>query len=189
MNQEELLIAKSLEGDMKSFETLVNLYKDKIYSFLLKMTLSKEDSDNLLQETFICVYKNLYKYNDKWKFSTWIYKIATNLLKNYWKKNKRLRTRELSQFPLDDLYNDSNNPEIKYENKENCLQILKILNELNYDYRIAFVLKYVKDLSIADIANITGTSPENAKMRLYRARKKICNEFKKYQKELNAYEM
>jgi RNA polymerase sigma-70 factor (ECF subfamily) len=116
LNQEGELVEKSLRGDMKSFETLVNLYKDKMYCFLFKMTLSKEDSDDLLQETFICVFKNLYKYNDKWKFSTWIYKIATNLLKNYWKKKEKLHTRELSQFPLDDLYSDFNNPEIKYEN-------------------------------------------------------------------------
>jgi RNA polymerase sigma-70 factor (ECF subfamily) len=181
LNQEGELVEKSLRGDMKSFETLVNLYKDKMYCFLFKMTLSKEDSDDLLQETFICVFKNLYKYNDKWKFSTWIYKIATNLLKNYWKKKEKLHTRELSQFPLDDLYSDFNNPEIKYENKESYLQIVKILNELDYNYKIVFVLKYVKDFSIADIANITGVSPENVKMRIYRTRKKICKEFKKYE--------
>jgi RNA polymerase sigma-70 factor (ECF subfamily) len=79
------------------------------------------------------------------------------------------------------LYSDFNNPEIKYENKESYLQIVKILNELDYNYKIVFVLKYVKDFSIADIANITGVSPENVKMRIYRTRKKICKEFKKYE--------
>ena len=180
MNKEDYLIENSLKGDKESFENLVNMYKDRIYCFILKMTLSREDSDDLLQETFICVYKNLYKYNNKWNFSTWIYKIAVNLLKNHWKKKKRTYGRELYQSITENLYSIYNDPETEFESKEDYIEIVRIINQLDYDQKVAFVLRYARDLTITDIAAIIGTSPENVKMRIHRARKKICNEFKKY---------
>ena len=63
---------------MDAYSELVLKYKDRIFAFLLKMTLSKEDAEELLQEVFINVYKQLYRYDSNWSFSTWIYKIAAN---------------------------------------------------------------------------------------------------------------
>jgi RNA polymerase sigma-70 factor (ECF subfamily) len=190
VNQEDHLVERILKGDMKSFESLVYLYKDKIYSFIFKMTLSKEDTDDLVQETFIKVFLNIYKYSNKWKFSTWIYKIAVNSVRNYWKKKKRTLNKEFYCDIPDEFYcNLENNPEYSYEIKENYSQIVKIINKLEYNQKIVFILKYVKDFSINDIADIVGISPETARMRIYRARKKVCNDFNKNLKGGISYEV
>jgi len=184
VNQEKFLIERALDGDIKCFENIVNLYQHRLYCFIFKMTLSKEDTDDLVQETFIKVFINLYKYNFKWKFSSWIYKIAVNTIKNYWKKRKRISSNEVYNSIPSELYCDfKNNPENKYQTKENYIEILKIINQLHYKYKVVVVLRYLNDLSIKDIATIIGVSPETVRTRIHRARERICIEFKKDLKE------
>lgn len=179
LNIEEALIQEILGGDMNSFERLVYLYKDKIYCFIYKMTSSKEDTEDVVQETFIRVFNNLYKYNSNWKFSTWIYRIAVNVLKNYWKKKKGIYTKELCQDTLKEIdYDTLNNPEDKYLVKEFYMEIISILHQLDYNQKVVFFLRYIKDFSIEEISTIVGVSPGAVRTRIHRTRKKICDQFK-----------
>jgi len=86
--KDEVLVRKVLEGDISSFTVLVKRYQDRLYSFLPKITYSKEDAEEILQDVFLRAYKYLYRYNEKWSFSTWIYKIAANTYKSGYKKRK-----------------------------------------------------------------------------------------------------
>ncbi|NLD47469.1 MAG: sigma-70 family RNA polymerase sigma factor [Clostridiaceae bacterium] len=192
MDTDEILISNILNGDTDSFSNLVLRYKDRIFAFLLKMTFSKDDAEELLQEVFINVYKNLYRYNSNWKFSTWIYKIAANSFKNYYKKKKRL-----SQLETIHDFNDISNmlqsvedcPEVVFERKEDYLSVVRIINSLKADQRIALVLKYIKGFSFKEIGEILNISPEAAKMKVQRAKESICKQYGKHRKGGFSYEM
>lgn len=85
-DRDNMLVESTLKGDVNSFEELVSFYQGRIFNFLSKMTATREDAEEITQEVFIKVYKNLYKYNCKWSFSTWIYRIAVNTLRSEYKK-------------------------------------------------------------------------------------------------------
>src|SRR5690606_37657552 len=73
------LIKLSRQGDRHAFAELVNLYKDKIYFLAYRMMNNVQEAEDVVQETFLRVYMNLHRYDDTHKFSTWIFRIATNL--------------------------------------------------------------------------------------------------------------
>lgn len=192
MDTDEILISNILNGDTDSFSNLVLRYKDRIFAFLLKMTFSKDDAEELLQEVFINVYKNLYRYNSNWKFSTWIYKIAANSFKNYYKKKKRLSQLE-TIHDINDistmLKSVEDCPEVVFERKEDYLSVVRIINSLKADQRIALVLKYIKGFSFKEIGEILNISPEAAKMKVQRAKESICKQYGKHRKGGFSYEM
>lgn len=176
--QEDLAqITKIQNGDIEAFEELVEKYKNKLFSFLVKMTCSKHDSEEILQEVFIRAFNNINKYDSRWKFSTWIYRIAINTYKSYMKKAKRLQT-----VPIDDAIVNRNitgvgNPENIFERNERQREIISLINGLKDKQRIPLVLKYVKDFSYAEISDILGISEEAAKMRVQRAKSNICKRY------------
>lgn len=164
---------------MDAYSELVLKYKDRIFAFLLKMTLSKEDAEELLQEVFINVYKNLYRYDSNWSFSTWIYKIAANAFYNFYKKKKHN-----SNFSnIHDLENLScsfeDYPEIIYEKRENYYRVVELIYKLKPDQKMALVLKHVKGFSYREIGKILNISPEAAQMKVQRAKETICRQYKK----------
>ncbi len=88
MLDESILISNTLNGDIQSFALLVQAYQGQLYNFIYKMTKSKEDTEDILQDVFVKVYNNLYKYNNNYRFSTWIYSITLNTIKSSIKKKE-----------------------------------------------------------------------------------------------------
>lgn len=189
LDTDEILISNALKGDMDSFSNLVLKYKNRIYTFLLKMTLSKEDAEELLQEVFISIYKNLYRYNNTWSFSTWIYRIAANSFNNFYKRRKRTPR-------FDDIHDISDIscsfedcPEVIYEMRENYSQVVRLINQLKPDQKMALILKHVKGFSYKEIGRILDISPEAARMKVQRAKESICQKFAKSNERSSHYEM
>jgi len=113
----------------------MTLYQGKLFNFLLKMTSSREDAEEITQEVFIKVYNNLYKYNNRWSFSTWIYRIAINTLRSEYRKAKNVKSVDyytnVSELPA----NFSDYPELAYEMKERQKEIIKLIDELKEDQK------------------------------------------------------
>jgi len=139
-----MLVSDILNGDIKAFETLMDMYRNRIYNFILKMTFSREDSEDLTQEVFIRAYNNLYQYNSKWCFSTWIFKIAVNVFKTDYTKKKNRASKKFQGILNDHQLSDNMDPAIAFENIETRMEILKMLDSLKVDQRAALVLKYVQ---------------------------------------------
>ena len=79
VDEKELVIAlKSQNECERAFRVLVNLYKERLYWHIRKIVLNHEDTDDILQNTFIKIYKNIQKFEEKSKLYTWMYRIATN---------------------------------------------------------------------------------------------------------------
>lgn len=179
--RDNILVENTLKGDVKSFEELVSLYQGRIFNFLTKMTATRLDAEEITQEVFIKVYKNLYKYDNRWSFSTWIYRIAINTLRSEYRKVKKAKDidyyHDMHTLPasLSDL------PDIAYEIKEQHLEIIKLIDELKEDQKTALLLRCMQDFSFVEIGRILGISPEAAKMKIQRAKQTICGKYEKLQ--------
>jgi len=127
---ESTLISNTLNGDIQSFALLVQAYQGQLYNFIYKMTKSKEDTEDILQDVFVKVYNNLYKYNNNYRFSTWIYSITLNTIKSSLKK-KKLRP---SGCNIDDFIEEipsfDDSPELLIEVKEHYKEIIEIIDSL-----------------------------------------------------------
>lgn len=173
MDIENKLVSDTLKGDVDSFSSLVASYQERIFNFLFRLTLCREDAEELLQDVFVRVYKYLYTYNSSMKFSSWVYRIALNTFKDHCKRKKR----QLSTCSFDDEINTAvnslNHLETDFYAREDFREIVKIINSLKEEYRIAVILKYIQDFSYKEIGEMLGITPQNAKMRVNRARKEI----------------
>lgn len=147
------------------------------------MTKSKEDTEDILQEVFVKVYNNLYKYNSNYCFSTWIYSITVNTLRSTYKKMKR---RPLSHF-IDDLTEEisisDNCPELLMEVKEHYKEIVEVIDSLKEKQKTAFILRCIKNFSYKEIGNIMGISQEAAKMKVHRAKSALAAKLKNMEKK------
>ena len=85
---EEIYLEKILKGDVNAYSFIVDKYKNMVFSLAFKMTKSREEAEEISQDTFIKVYKNLSKFKGESKFSTWLYRIAYHTTLDAIKKNK-----------------------------------------------------------------------------------------------------
>jgi len=176
-NVDVILIDKTLKGDTDAFSKLVYRYENYLYGFLFKITFSKEDTEDIFQETFIRTYNNLYKYDSKWAFPTWLCKIAVNVSKNYYKK-KKYSTCCYDDIP--DVQCDLKDfPEIAFETKDNRRRILKLINSLSFEQKTAVCLRYFHDLEYKEIGRVMNISDNAAKMKVHRAKKLLCERIEK----------
>ncbi|AEV69838.1 RNA polymerase sigma factor [Acetivibrio clariflavus] len=180
--RDSILVENTLKGDINSFEELMSLYQDKLFNFLSKMTASREDAEEITQEVFIKVYKNLYKYNSKWSFSTWIYRIAINTLRSEYRKVKNIKNIDYYTNVPELPANFSDYPDIAYEIKEQRVEIIKLIDELKEDQKTALILRCMQDFSFKEIGDILGISPEAAKMKIQRAKQTLCRKYEKLAK-------
>lgn len=177
VDKEAMLVSNILSGDITSFEILMDMYRNRIYNFLLKMTFSKEDSEDMTQEVFVRAYNSLYQYNSKWCFSTWIFKIAVNVFKTEYSKKKNRESKRVQDMLVNQQFSNITEPERALENIETKMEVLKMLEALKAPQRVALVLKYVQGFSYKEIGEVLKVSPENAKVRVMRAKKHLASNY------------
>lgn len=175
MTDEKALVKSACNGDIQAFEEIVDAYKNKLYSFLVKLTCSRQDAEEILQEVFIRAWRHLGQYDERWMFSTWIYRIATNVYKSWQKKKKKIQTVPVSEELISDIAVGS--PEEAYEKNERKQEVIVLIQKLKENQRIPLILKYVKGFSYYEIGRIMGISEDAAKMRVFRARETICKRY------------
>lgn len=184
---EKRLLQKSKAGDRLAFAELVEIYKDKINSLAYRMLGNAQDAEDITQETFMRIYANLHRYDEQYKISTWIYRIANNLCIDKIRK-RRVRS---NQFSLDaeitgtdglDLYNTMRDtdplPEqqvIQYELQD---RIREAMLSLTPKYRTIMILRYLEDLSLQEISEIVGLPVATVKTRVHRGREALRKRIK-----------
>ena len=110
IDEKQLISAlKSIEKSEKAFQILIDQYKERLYWHIRKIVLNHEDTDDILQNTFIKIYKNIHKFEGNSKLFTWIYRIATNeaiTLLNKRAKQKNITIEEVKNQLLENLESD-----------------------------------------------------------------------------------
>ena len=168
-----------LNGNPNAFTTLVDRYKDLVYTLALKMVNNKEEAEEIAQDTFIKAYHSLNKFKGESKFSTWIYKITYNTCLDRLKKNKKEKTisyiEDFSEHQTKAIENVLDFIDESERNKA----IQDCLSELLSEDAFLLTLYYFDGQSVDEIAKVMNISADNVKVKLFRTRKKLATIFKK----------
>ena len=172
---EQYYITKILEGDSNAFAVLVDQYKDLVFSLSLKMLKNREEAEEAAQDTFVKVFKSLNNFKGDSKFSTWIYKVAYNTCLDQLKKNKRVQdTILIDDFSENQIQNLENVLDAIDERDRNKM-IQDCIHLLPSEEAFLLILFYFEEQSLEEISKIIDCTANNAKVKLYRSRKKIAS--------------
>ena len=178
------LIERFNNENKEAFEELIQRYQHKVYNTTFRMLGNHEDALDMAQETFIRVYKSLASFKKNSSFSTWFFRITTNICRDELRKRQRkLKTLSISEgeehnkIILED--DEKNNPEKISISQELSTTIQEKVNQLPTEQRMVFVLREFQDLSYQEIADILDISMGTVKSRLSRARKALREDLNK----------
>ncbi len=172
-------IKQVLKGDQNAFGEIVEIYKDKVFQLSFRMLGNRHEAEDIAQEAFIRAYVNIQSYNINLKFSTWLYRIATNLCIDRIRKKKPdyyldaevAGTEGLtmySQIPAKTPL-----PEDDVESLELQDTIQREISKLPEKYRTVIVLKYIEELSLNEISEILDMPLGTVKTRIHRGREAL----------------
>ncbi len=185
------LVREFISGNDAAFSQLVVRYKDSITNYLNMMVNDYDTAVDLSQETFLRVYRNIGRYSNLYQFSTWIYRIATNLaidemryrkrrgqvfFKNVW-GTRRSEDKETPEFELTDA---RRGPRDEFLRKESSQVLGDAIRSLPEKYRTAFIMKEVQELPYEEIAKVLKCSAGTIKSRLHRARELLQRKLEHY---------
>jgi len=174
-----LLIKKALSGEENAYDALLKRYQKGIYNMIYQMIRNREETEDLVQETFIKAFHSLDSYNDQFAFSTWLYKIAFNHCIDSIRK-KKLKTLSLDK-PIElkegkvahQIRDDSHGPESDYIYQEKRKLIQETIESLPERYREAIVLRHREERSYEEISEILQIPLGTVKARIFRAREML----------------
>lgn len=164
---DKVLVKNFVEGDSSSFATLLNKYKDRVFTYIIMIVKNEDLANDIFQDTFIKVMTSLRKkrYEERGSLISWIIRIAHNLIIDHYRKEKRLQTvsNEDSEYDLfnDAEFSDKNIEEILVKNQiEN--DVRKLLDTLPYEQKQVVLLRLFGDLSFKEISELTNVSINTA---------------------------
>jgi len=180
--QDSVYIEKVLGGERNAYAFLVDRYKTMVFTLALQITRSREEAEEVAQDTFVKAYHSLKNFKGKAKFSSWLYRIAYNTTIS------NLRGKEKMGISIDrtDLHESlSEDDGMDHESlseaeRREYLQIA--LDSLDADEKCLVIWYYYEERALEEIAQIAGLTKTNAKVRLFRARKKMLTVLERYLK-------
>lgn len=178
---EREIIEKVRQGDTQAFEVLVERYQTKVYNLALRMCGNEDDAFDLAQDAFIRAWKSLGSFQFESAFSTWLFRLTSNLCLDYLRAKKRraavsltMSGEEDEQAQLD-VPDPAMTPEEAVLASEDKAILMEAINSLSADYRQIITLRAINDLSYAEIARILQIQEGTVKSRLSRARAELKN--------------
>jgi len=179
-DEQMLIIAKVLDGDTNAFEHLVNDQKKVVFNLALRMVGNEEDAYDISQEAFLKAYTNLSGFRGDCKFSSWLYKLTTNLCLDFIRKRNRSKTIPLIYEDEDgdsewmEIPDETFSPELQTEKKQLRESVRKGLEQLPAQQREILVLREVGGLRYDEIGRQLNIEEGTVKSRIFRARKRLC---------------
>ena len=179
--REAALVRRAQNGDRRAFELLMDLYRERIVRMALHMVGNKEDAQDLCQETFVRVYRALGSYDPRRAFSPWIYRIANNVALDHLRRKKArpvISEPDLAQPFEEGPDPAAENPQRAILNREVYREVQEAIQSLPENYRSVMVLRFLEDLSYAEIAESLDLTEANVMMRISRARRMLRDKLK-----------
>ena len=174
------LMLEFQKGDISSFEKLVQKHKESLINIIYQFIGERDEAEDLAVEVFLRVYRAAKKYQAKAKFTTWLYKITTNLCLNEIRKKAKVQTVSLSkpisageekeEELIEKIADAAPSPQQILEKKERNALIRKAIDSLPAKQRMATILQIYEGLSYKEISRILGCSVKSVERRLYWAR-------------------
>ena len=168
MDEDVVAIKQILKGDKRAYADIINKYKNPLYATILRMTKNPQTAQDLLQEVFIKVYKQLPKYDQKGSFKSWLYKVAINHCLDMLRKKS---------FPVEEIVDEQlindHSPEVVFLKKEKSRELERLIAQLPELERLVLLLRYANECSYVEIGNMLGISLSDVRNKLHRAKKKL----------------
>jgi RNA polymerase sigma-70 factor (ECF subfamily) len=180
MNEKEL-IDRARAGDFEAFTELINANKDRIYNLALRLSGNQQDAEDIVQETFLKAIDNIGQFRGDAAFGTWLYSIALNQGRSHYSRSRVADLKPIEEYlPRGSRVSEENHsgealfdwadPHRILEADELRRIIDNVIGELPLKYREAFVLRYIEELPVREVARVIGESEAAAKSRILRAR-------------------
>ena len=182
--EDRQLIDMALQGDEKAFETLLNKYRNLVFSIMIKMVRNHQEAEDLTQEAFMKAFNSLSSFNDEFAFSTWLMKIASNNCIDFLRKRK-LRTYSIHE-PIQykdekieiDIPDHEPTPEKQLLQSERAKMIQSAIDELPERYRYVILLRHKEEKSYEEISEILNLPLGTVKAQIFRAREILNKKLK-----------
>lgn len=179
---DETLIGRFQQGDVQAFDVLVRRYKDQLLNYVFRFVGNRTDAEDIVQETFLRVYKNKHYYKEIAKFSTWVYTIAGNLAKTELRRRKRRKIFSVSNFVNDerdfDIPDLNRNPEKEVDGSMKDDIIQKTIEKLPPKFKEVILLRDVQGFAYEEISQILNIPLGTVKSRVNRGRLKLQEDLK-----------
>ncbi|MEA1927167.1 MAG: RNA polymerase sigma factor [Candidatus Auribacterota bacterium] len=170
---EQLLVRQFQDGDTRVFDEIMKLFQDRALSLAYYRTGSREDALDIVQESFIRMYKMLPGWKPKASLFTWLYRVIVNLAVDRGRALKKAGKVALDDLPEPSDEKDYHNPRAVLEGKETAVVIEEAVARLPPKQRDVFVLRQYQHLSLKEIAQIQETSVGAVKANLFQALRKL----------------
>lgn len=178
LTDEELMLLVQ-EGRSRAYDIIVNRYKNRLFTYLFRLLGDRDEAEEFAQEAFVKAYLHADKYRTVARFSTWLYTIATNLVRNRIRTIKRRPTTISLWSGTDgseddgkwvDVPDDSRRPDEELERRDLREIIQGAVERIPEKYRSAFVLREMNEMSYEEIAAVTGLKLGTVRSRINRGR-------------------
>ena len=172
------IIRRILRGEKESYARLVQAYQTDLFAKIYRWVGEQELAEDIAQEVFLKAFRNLKNFRGESKFSTWLFQIALNRCRDFWRLKKR---RPKDVVPLEEvpgLAEPGNSADRELEHAQKVERLREALVQLPDTYRQTLALRFFDDLSCQEIAEATGQGLSNVKMRLMRGITKLKEKLK-----------
>ncbi|NIJ46129.1 RNA polymerase sigma-70 factor (ECF subfamily) [Wenyingzhuangia heitensis] len=179
INEEQLIAnLKNSKTASKAFDELVRLYKERLYWHIRKIVINHDDTDDVLQNTFIKVYKNIGGFKEESKLFSWMYRIATNEAITFLNKNAKKSNVPIEEYQKE-LRSSLQDDEL-FDGDTIQIILQKAIAELPHKQQLVFNMKYFDELKYEEMSEILDTSVGALKASYHHAVKKIESYIKNY---------
>jgi RNA polymerase sigma-70 factor (ECF subfamily) len=173
MSDQELV--RRCQADSTAFEELVRRYRGRVFAYALSSVGSRPDAEEITQDVFVKVYRAAHRFDSQYRFTTWLYTIASNTCKNKFRSRRRRRgdvSLDAEKSPVHPASEEPGPLEV-YERNVEIAAVRDAINQLPPRYRQVLYLRYVEGLSYKEIAEVLGLSLGNVEARIFRGKGKV----------------
>lgn len=190
IKEEEKIVKQLKSGDFSNYDKIVESYKNRVFGMAYKFTNDYNETQDLAQEVFLKIYRQIKNFREESKLSTWIYRISINTCLDWKKKKNRLKSINFSNMVNEE--NKDQNIDIKDESMlpdeiiikgEDQKQVHKLIYELSNKYKTVLIMYHFNEMSYKDIATALNIPQRTVETRLYRARRTLKDKISKMAKE------
>lgn len=186
------VIKKVIAGEKGLYEILMRRHNQKLYRVIRSYINDEDEIKDIMQNTYLKAYENLYQFNQKSEFSTWLIRIGINESLQEIKSKKRHVLKNSDSLLNKRIINISNNnvtnPEKEIMQKEAKYILEKAIDELPSKYKTIYILREIEEMKIKDISDCLDLSESNVKVRIHRSKQLLKDKLYKFSLRPNVFE-
>ncbi len=178
------LIVRARQGDTQAYGLLVELHQERVFSVIVRHVRDEHKARDIAQDVFIQAYRAIHTYEDRAKFSTWLYRIALNLVTSQHRHDfalKRGGAQARASLDVDGMVEpgaDIRPPDEQVEAGEIGVMVREAIDALDEEYKTVVVLRDLQGMSYEEIAEVLNIAPGTVRSRLHRGREKLREKLK-----------